>query len=413
MGREADRAVLESRQGPRCREPRRPADEADARARGAPRQGEHEANLWNEDALVHQAGRRRGHQGHRDAAVRNRPADHRRGARADRRARSRHSLPGQSPGRGAAQSGHPAGARRAAGRSARHAQAHLAGEGRPLRRIRAPSQGREGGGAVRRLYARRRQPAPGQKSRRRGELFTSAGRGTVGQAIRRRVQGPAGWLDSEHLRGLQHVTKESLMQIGMIGLGRMGANMVHRLLAGGHRCVVYDRSPQAVEELARAKAVGASSIADLVKKLETPRAVWLMVPAAAVDATIKDLVPLLAPGDILIDGGNSYYVDDIRRAQELTSKRIHYVDVGTSGGVWGRERGYCLMIGGEATVVKHLDPIFAQLAPGAGDIARTPGRESVGGTAERGYLHCGPNGAGHFVKMVHNGIEYGIMAAYA
>jgi 6-phosphogluconate dehydrogenase len=203
------------------------------------------------------------------------------------------------------------------------------------------------------------------------------------------------------------------MQLGMIGLGRMGANMVHRLLAGGHECVVFDRSPKAVEELARAKAIGASSIADLVKKLETPRAVWLMVPAAAVDATIADLLPQLTPGDILVDGGNSYYVDDIRRAQELGPKGIHYVDVGTSGGVWGRERGYCLMIGGEAAVVKHLDPIFAQLAPGAGTIPRTPGRETNGATAERGYLHCGPNGAGHFVKMVHNGIEYGIMAAYA
>ena len=203
------------------------------------------------------------------------------------------------------------------------------------------------------------------------------------------------------------------MQLGMIGLGRMGANMVHRLLAGGHQCVVFDRSPKAVEELARAHAVGASSIADLVKKLETPRAVWLMVPAAAVDATIADLLPQLTPGDIVVDGGNSYYVDDIRRAQELAQKGIHYVDVGTSGGVWGRERGYCLMIGGEEAVVKHLDPIFAQLAPGVGDIPRTPGRETNGGTAERGYLHCGPNGAGHFVKMVHNGIEYGIMAAYA
>jgi len=203
------------------------------------------------------------------------------------------------------------------------------------------------------------------------------------------------------------------MQLGMIGLGRMGANMVHRLLAGGHQCVVYDRSPKTVEELTRAKAIGASSTADLVKKLETPRAVWLMVPAAAVDATIAELAPQLTPGDILIDGGNSYYVDDIRRAQELARQRIHYVDVGTSGGVWGRERGYCLMIGGETTVVKHLDPIFAQLAPGAGDIPRTPGRETNGGTAERGYLHCGPNGGGHFVKMVHNGIEYGIMAAYA
>jgi 6-phosphogluconate dehydrogenase len=203
------------------------------------------------------------------------------------------------------------------------------------------------------------------------------------------------------------------MQLGMIGLGRMGANMVHRLLAGNHQCVVFDRSPKVVEELTRAKATGASSIAEFVKKLETPRAVWLMVPAAAVDATITDLLPHLTPGDILIDGGNSYYVDDIRRAKELTAKGVHYVDVGTSGGVWGRERGYCLMIGGEVSVIKHLDPIFATLAPGAGDIPRTPGREAVGGTAERGYLHCGPNGGGHFVKMVHNGIEYGIMAAYA
>jgi 6-phosphogluconate dehydrogenase len=177
--------------------------------------------------------------------------------------------------------------------------------------------------------------------------------------------------------------------------------------------VVFDRSPKAVEELVQAQAVGASSIADLVRKLEIPRAVWLMVPAAVVDTTIKDLLPHLTPGDIVIDGGNSYYVDDIRRAQELAPKSIHYLDVGTSGGVWGRERGYCLMIGGEPAVVKHLDPIFAQLAPGAGDIPRTPGRETIGSTAERGYLHCGPNGAGHFVKMVHNGIEYGIMAAYA
>ena len=203
------------------------------------------------------------------------------------------------------------------------------------------------------------------------------------------------------------------MQLGMIGLGRMGANMVHRLLAGGHRCVVFDRSPQTVEELARANAVGASSLGDFVKKLETPRAIWLMVPAAVVDATIDELLPLLARGDIVIDGGNSYYVDDLRRAQALAPRGIHYVDVGTSGGVWGRERGYCLMIGGEDAIVKHLDPIFATLAPGAGTIARTPGRETLDGTAERGYLHCGPNGAGHFVKMVHNGIEYGIMAAYA
>ena len=203
------------------------------------------------------------------------------------------------------------------------------------------------------------------------------------------------------------------MQLGMIGLGRMGANMVRRLLKGGHQCVVFDRSPNAVSELAKEKAVGTSSLADLVKKLAKPRAVWLMVPAAVVDATIDELLPALEAGDILIDGGNSYYVDDIRRAKELTPKRIHYVDVGTSGGVWGLERGYCMMIGGEKDVVAHLDPIFATLAPGKGDIPRTPGREKVAGTAEQGYLHCGPNGAGHFVKMVHNGIEYGIMAAYA
>jgi len=203
------------------------------------------------------------------------------------------------------------------------------------------------------------------------------------------------------------------MQLGMIGLGRMGANMVRRLLAGGHQCVVFDRAPEAVKELTREKAVGASSLADLVKKLEKPRAVWLMVPAAVVDQTIADLLPALESGDILIDGGNSYYVDDIRRAKELAPKRIHYVDVGTSGGVWGLERGYCMMIGGEKAVVGRLDPIFATLAPGVGEIPRTPGREKIAGTAERGYLHCGPNGAGHFVKMVHNGIEYGLMAAYA
>jgi 6-phosphogluconate dehydrogenase len=203
------------------------------------------------------------------------------------------------------------------------------------------------------------------------------------------------------------------MQLGMIGLGRMGANMVRRLLQGGHQCVVFDRSPQAVTELAQEKAVGTASLADLVKNLEKPRAVWLMVPAAVVDHTIADLLPALEADDILIDGGNSYYVDDIRRAKQLAPKRIHYVDVGTSGGVWGLERGYCMMIGGEQAVVKHLDPIFATLAPGVGDILRTPGREKIGGTAEQGYLYCGPNGAGHFVKMVHNGIEYGIMAAYA
>jgi 6-phosphogluconate dehydrogenase len=203
------------------------------------------------------------------------------------------------------------------------------------------------------------------------------------------------------------------MQLGMIGLGRMGANMVRRLIAGGHDCVVFDVSPKAVAELAQEKAMGASSLPDFVKKLQKPRALWLMVPAAVVDQTITDLLPLVEADDILIDGGNSYYVDDIRRAKELAPKKIHYVDVGTSGGVWGLERGYCMMIGGEPSVVKHLDPIFATLAPGVGDIPRTAGRDKVGGTAEQGYLHCGPNGAGHFVKMVHNGIEYGIMAAYA
>src|SRR5262245_21925002 len=203
------------------------------------------------------------------------------------------------------------------------------------------------------------------------------------------------------------------MQLGMIGLGRMGANMVRRLIGGGHACVVFDRSPKSVQELAAEKAVGASSLADFVKKLAKPRAVWLMVPAAVVDETIAGLAPLLERDDILIDGGNSYYVDDIRRAKELAAKGIHYVDVGTSGGVWGLERGYCMMIGGEPATVKHLDPIFARLAPGIGDIPRTPGREKLGGTAEQGYLHCGANGAGHFVKMVHNGIEYGLMAAYA
>jgi 6-phosphogluconate dehydrogenase len=203
------------------------------------------------------------------------------------------------------------------------------------------------------------------------------------------------------------------MQLGMIGLGRMGANMVRRLLAGWHQCVVYDMSAKAVADLVKEKATGAGSLAEFTKSLAKPRAVWLMVPAGVTDKTIADLLPHLEPGDIVIDGGNSYYIDDIRRAKELKPKDIHYVDVGTSGGVWGLERGYCMMIGGENEVVKRLDPIFATLAPGRGEIGRTPGREKVGGTAEQGYLHCGPNGAGHFVKMVHNGIEYGIMAAYA
>jgi 6-phosphogluconate dehydrogenase len=203
------------------------------------------------------------------------------------------------------------------------------------------------------------------------------------------------------------------MQLGMIGLGRMGANMVRRLLRAGHRCVVYDVHPEAVQKLAGEGAAGASTLDEFVAKLDKPRAVWLMVPAAVVDRTLADLEARLEKGDIVIDGGNSYYVDDIRRAKELKARGLHYVDVGTSGGVWGLERGYCQMIGGEEAVVKHLDPIFAALAPSIDAAPRTPGREKIGGTAEHGYLHCGPNGAGHFVKMVHNGIEYGIMAAYA
>jgi 6-phosphogluconate dehydrogenase len=203
------------------------------------------------------------------------------------------------------------------------------------------------------------------------------------------------------------------MQLGMIGLGRMGANMVRRLQKAAHKCVVYDRSADVVRQLASEGATGSTSLDDFVAKLQTPRAIWLMVPAAVVDATIADLAPKLAKDDIVIDGGNSYYIDDIRRAKELASKGIHYVDVGTSGGVWGFDRGYCQMIGGEPAVVKHLDPIFKSLAPGRGDIPRTPGRERATGTAEEGYLHCGPSGGGHFVKMVHNGIEYGLMAAYA
>ncbi len=203
------------------------------------------------------------------------------------------------------------------------------------------------------------------------------------------------------------------MQLGMIGLGRMGANMVRRLQKAGHQCVAFDRSAESVKQVARDGAAAATSLDDLVKKLQRPRAVWLMVPAAVVDATLQELTGKLDAGDIVIDGGNSYYIDDIRRAKELAAKNLHYVDVGTSGGVWGLERGYCQMIGGEKQVVEHLDPIFKSLAPGRGDISRTPGREKVPGTAEEGYLHCGPSGAGHFVKMVHNGIEYALMAAYA
>ena len=203
------------------------------------------------------------------------------------------------------------------------------------------------------------------------------------------------------------------MQLGMIGLGRMGANMVRRLMKNGHECVVFDMNPASVARMQGEGAQGAESLAAFIAKLRAPRAVWMMVPAGVVDATLEQLTPHLAAGDIVIDGGNSYYIDDIRRAKALKASGLHYADVGTSGGVWGLERGYCQMIGGEPEIVKHLDPIFKSLAPGRGDIARTPGREKVGGTAEEGYLHCGPSGAGHFVKMVHNGIEYGVMAAYA
>jgi 6-phosphogluconate dehydrogenase len=203
------------------------------------------------------------------------------------------------------------------------------------------------------------------------------------------------------------------MQIGMIGLGRMGANMVRRLLHGGHACGVHDVSAAAVQTLAREGATGHTSLDGFVQGLSKPRVVWLMIPAAVVDQTLENLVPKLEPGDIVVDGGNSYYRDDVDRARRLAAQKLHYVDCGTSGGVFGFERGYCLMIGGESDVVRHLDPIFATLAPGEGNAPRTPGREGRSRTAERGYLHCGPNGAGHFVKMVHNGIEYGLMAAYA
>ena len=203
------------------------------------------------------------------------------------------------------------------------------------------------------------------------------------------------------------------MQIGMIGLGRMGSNMVRRLLHGGHECVVNDRNPEAVKALVDEGAIGAASLGDFISKMKAPRAIWLMVPAALVDTIINQLLTVVSAGDVIIDGGNSYYIDDIRRARELKTKGIHYVDVGTSGGVWGLERGYCQMIGGEKDVVADLDPIFKTLAPGGGAVSPTPGRAADAGTAADGYLHCGPSGAGHFVKMVHNGIEYGLMAAYA
>lgn len=203
------------------------------------------------------------------------------------------------------------------------------------------------------------------------------------------------------------------MQLGMIGLGRMGANMVRRLMRGGHECVVYDHSVDAIQQLESEGAVGAYTLEEFTSKLQSPKVVWLMIPAAAVDTSLDELKPLLGAGDIVIDGGNSYYIDDIRRAEALKVLGIHYMDVGTSGGVWGLERGYCLMFGGPYDAAQYLDPIFKTLAPGRGTIERTAGREKLGGTAEEGYLHCGPSGAGHFVKMVHNGIEYGIMAAYA
>jgi 6-phosphogluconate dehydrogenase len=203
------------------------------------------------------------------------------------------------------------------------------------------------------------------------------------------------------------------MELGMIGLGRMGTNMARRLMKAGQHCVVYDLQPEAVEAIAKEGAVGTTSLKDLVSKLKAPRTVWMMVPAAVVEPTLQTLIPLLERDDVIIDGGNSYYHDDLRRAADLKPKGIHYVDVGTSGGVWGSERGYCLMIGGDETVIRRIDPIFAALAPNIEEAPRTPGREKVGGTAEHGYLHCGPSGAGHFVKMVHNGIEYGIMASYA
>jgi 6-phosphogluconate dehydrogenase len=220
--------------------------------------------------------------------------------------------------------------------------------------------------------------------------------------------------DEESAKPESHPRRRRLnMQIGMVGMGRMGSNMVQRLMRGGHQCVVYDRHPEVVESLQSQGAFGTASLEEFVARIDSPRAIWLMVPATAVDEVLGRLIPHLEAGDIVIDGGNSYYRDDIRRAAESRQHGVHYVDVGTSGGVAGLERGYCLMIGGEKDVVRHLDPVFASLAPGVGTAPRTPGREKPGATAEHGYLHCGPHGAGHFVKMVHNGIEYGLMAAYA
>jgi 6-phosphogluconate dehydrogenase len=209
------------------------------------------------------------------------------------------------------------------------------------------------------------------------------------------------------------MTTDTPMQLGMVGLGRMGANLVRRLMRDGHRCVAYDRTPATVSQLEGEGATGANSFQEFVAKLDKPRTAWLMLPAAVVGPTLDQLVPLLEPGDVVIDGGNSYYLDDIARAKQLAPKKIHYIDVGTSGGVFGLERGFCLMIGGETEAVERLGPIFKSLAPGRGAAEPTPGRTRQGGTAPDGYLHCGPNGAGHFVKMVHNGIEYGMMASIA
>src|SRR5438034_7041662 len=280
------------------------------------------------------------------------------------------------------------------------------------RRPRGPLSHREGSD---RRSTPALHPDPHAARGRRAASRPTAARASPPSCSTRRGSRPGtSWTQSGSLRppGAEP-PEEDDMEIGRIGLGRMGANMVRRLMRGGHACVVYNRSQGAVQALAREGAAGAASLDDFVARLEKPRTVWLMVPAAVVDATLDELVPRLAAGDVVVDGGNSYYRDDVDRAKRLTARGLHYVDCGTSGGVWGLERGYCLMIGGEADVVRRLDPLFATLAPGAGTLARTPGRERRAGTAEQGYLHCGPSGAGHFVKMVHNGIEYGLMAAYS